>query len=96
MKHKSHESIFDNLYSVLLIASDLQESIHFRQPVHSHALNISTCLLMSVLPMYRKDLSITFSGQVSMHFQQAVHDSMSNWTNAVCVESFLSRVDIIF
>jgi len=84
------------IQSFILIASNVQESIHFRQPVHSLALNISTCLLISVSAMYKKDLSITFSGHVSMHFQQAVQYSMFNWTNAVCVVSFLSKVDIIF
>jgi len=40
-------------------------------------------------------LSITLLGQASMHFQQAVHDCMFNWTNAVCAVLFLRRVDFI-
>ena len=56
-----------------LMASNLQESIHFIQPVHSLGLNISTCLLIRVSKMYKNDLSMTLWGQVSMHSQQAVH-----------------------
>jgi len=77
------------------MASNIQESIHFRQPVQSLELNISTCLLIRVLAIYKNDLSMTLLGQASMHFQQAVHDCMFNWTNAVCAVLFLRRVDFI-
>jgi hypothetical protein len=56
----------------MLIALNLQLSMHFRQPEHLLASYISICVQISVSTMYKNDLSITLFGHVSMHFQQAV------------------------